>query len=204
MRITCPNCEASYEAPDEAIGAGGRRVECSACSHQWFQPGPELTAAEGPSRMPGMSEAAAGIADLNRPEPEPAPQPAPEPEPQPSRLREVEPTQRPARPAEPERPHRRPATIDAERLSQELRARDDDDGGRRRGGAGFAVGFVIALLIGAAAAGAYLERDRVAAMAPQAAPWLDDYARSVDSARLAVERGADRISGAVREAVDGI
>ncbi|WP_181870329.1 zinc-ribbon domain-containing protein [Paracoccus lutimaris] len=39
MRLTCPRCGAQYEIAAAAIPAAGREVECSACSHVWFQPG---------------------------------------------------------------------------------------------------------------------------------------------------------------------
>ncbi len=37
MRLTCPNCSAQYEVPDDVIPAGGRDVQCSNCEHTWFQ-----------------------------------------------------------------------------------------------------------------------------------------------------------------------
>ena len=40
MRLTCPNCSAQYEVPVEAIPPAGRDVQCSACQHTWFEPGP--------------------------------------------------------------------------------------------------------------------------------------------------------------------
>ncbi|MCB1313137.1 MAG: zinc-ribbon domain-containing protein, partial [Sedimentitalea sp.] len=50
MRLTCPNCEARYEIPDEVIPLDGRDVECSNCGRIWFQTHadhPEATAADG-------------------------------------------------------------------------------------------------------------------------------------------------------------
>ena len=43
MRLVCPNCDAKYEVPDDAIPEGGRDVQCANCSHAWFQvkPAPE-------------------------------------------------------------------------------------------------------------------------------------------------------------------
>lgn len=38
MRLTCPNCDAQYEVPDEVIPTEGRDVQCSNCGHTWFQP----------------------------------------------------------------------------------------------------------------------------------------------------------------------
>lgn len=41
MRLTCPNCGARYEVPDEVIPPGGRDVQCSNCGDTWFQQHPE-------------------------------------------------------------------------------------------------------------------------------------------------------------------
>ncbi|NGM44209.1 hypothetical protein G5B31_01520 [Rhodobacter sp. SGA-6-6] len=45
MRLVCPNCDAKYEVPDDAIPEGGRDVQCSACGHAWFQLPPDIEAA---------------------------------------------------------------------------------------------------------------------------------------------------------------
>lgn len=37
MRLTCPNCDAQYEVPDNVIPDDGRDVQCSNCAHTWFQ-----------------------------------------------------------------------------------------------------------------------------------------------------------------------
>ncbi len=37
MRLVCPNCEAKYEVPDDAIPDTGRDVQCANCGHAWFQ-----------------------------------------------------------------------------------------------------------------------------------------------------------------------
>jgi predicted Zn finger-like uncharacterized protein len=39
MQLTCPNCGATYEVPDTAIGANGRKIRCRACDTSWFEPG---------------------------------------------------------------------------------------------------------------------------------------------------------------------
>mgnify|MGYP001028236261 CR=1 FL=1 len=75
MRLTCPNCGAQYEVPDEVIPHEGRDVQCSNCGDTWFQAHPD------------NPEAALAVTKTP-PEPEPAPEveitaPAPrEPEPQ--------------------------------------------------------------------------------------------------------------------------
>jgi predicted Zn finger-like uncharacterized protein len=91
MRLACPNCDAKYEVPDDAIPEAGRDVQCSNCGHTWFQ------------MHPAAEEAAEAEADLYGddlpPEeahqleaaPEPAmaavPEPAPEPAPSPAATR---------------------------------------------------------------------------------------------------------------------
>jgi predicted Zn finger-like uncharacterized protein len=37
MRLVCPNCEAKYEVPDDAVPDTGRDVQCTNCGHSWFQ-----------------------------------------------------------------------------------------------------------------------------------------------------------------------
>ncbi len=41
MRLTCPNCGAQYEVPDEVIPEAGRDVQCSNCGDTWFQHHPD-------------------------------------------------------------------------------------------------------------------------------------------------------------------
>ncbi len=68
MRLTCPNCDATYEVPDDVIPESGRDVQCSNCGHTWF---------EGP-------RVAAGRVTPRRAAPEPTPS-APQSEPEPVR-----------------------------------------------------------------------------------------------------------------------
>ncbi|MVO15094.1 zinc-ribbon domain-containing protein [Parasedimentitalea huanghaiensis] len=63
MRLTCPNCEAQYEVPDEVIPSEGRDVQCSNCGDTWYQAGSNTTTAEVPNEAPIKSS-------------EPAPAPA--------------------------------------------------------------------------------------------------------------------------------
>lgn len=94
MRLTCPNCSAQYEVPDEVIPEEGRDVQCSNCENTWFQakyPEQPSPAAVQPVREDTSAEveseaAAAPAAEVKvDPKPEPAPEPkaAPEPEPAP-------------------------------------------------------------------------------------------------------------------------
>jgi len=41
MRLTCPNCGAQYEVPDEVIPQEGRDVQCSNCGDTWYQAHPD-------------------------------------------------------------------------------------------------------------------------------------------------------------------
>ena len=41
MRLTCPNCGAEYEVPDEVIPSVGRDVQCSNCGDTWYQYHPD-------------------------------------------------------------------------------------------------------------------------------------------------------------------
>lgn len=41
MRLTCPNCDAQYEVPDEVIPPEGRDVQCSNCGNTWFHAHPD-------------------------------------------------------------------------------------------------------------------------------------------------------------------
>ncbi|UWQ63340.1 zinc-ribbon domain-containing protein [Leisingera caerulea] len=45
MRLTCPNCAAEYEVPEDVIPAEGRDVQCSNCGQTWFQAAAGETAA---------------------------------------------------------------------------------------------------------------------------------------------------------------
>ncbi len=51
MRLTCPNCSAQYEVPDEVIPYDGRDVQCSNCGDTWFQAHPETVAEEDRKRL---------------------------------------------------------------------------------------------------------------------------------------------------------
>lgn len=37
MRLSCSNCGAEYEVPDDVVPQAGRDVQCSNCGHIWFQ-----------------------------------------------------------------------------------------------------------------------------------------------------------------------
>ena len=38
MQLSCPNCGATYEVPENAIGPAGRKIRCRACDTSWFEP----------------------------------------------------------------------------------------------------------------------------------------------------------------------
>ncbi len=67
MRLTCPNCGAQYEVPDDVVPPEGRDVQCSNCGNTWFQAHPDD--APAPISAPAVAAPA--------PEPEPAPTPTP-------------------------------------------------------------------------------------------------------------------------------
>lgn len=46
MRLTCPNCDAQYEVPDDVIPAEGRDVQCSNCGNTWFQASAQMENAQ--------------------------------------------------------------------------------------------------------------------------------------------------------------
>jgi len=84
MRLACPNCDAKYEVPDDAIPEAGRDVQCSNCGHAWFQLRPEQeVAAEdeaalygddlpvGDDAEPGVAAVAAVAAPVAPPPPLP-------------------------------------------------------------------------------------------------------------------------------------
>ncbi|PCH70475.1 MAG: thioredoxin [Rhodobacteraceae bacterium] len=70
MRLTCPNCGAQYEVPDEVIPDEGRDVQCSNCGDTWYQAHPDF---------PELALEAE--ADLAPAPPSPAPKPARDPDP---------------------------------------------------------------------------------------------------------------------------
>lgn len=96
MRLTCPNCAAQYEVPEEVIPAEGRDVQCSNCGETWFQAA-AARAAE-PTTTDADSAAAPQETDAEHTAPAAAKQPSqeapstPEPEPKP----EPEPAPKPA------------------------------------------------------------------------------------------------------------
>jgi predicted Zn finger-like uncharacterized protein len=46
MRLTCPNCGAQYEVPDDVIPTEGRDVQCSNCGDTWYQVHAEAVSSE--------------------------------------------------------------------------------------------------------------------------------------------------------------
>ena len=66
MRLTCPNCGAQYEVPDEVIPDDGRDVQCSNCGDTWFQAHPDNT-----DTSPERKNVAAQDQDTQHQPPEP-------------------------------------------------------------------------------------------------------------------------------------
>lgn len=73
MRLVCPNCEAKYEVPEDAIPETGRDVQCANCGHAWYQMRPR---AAGVEPAPAATVAAVPVA---APVPAPAAEAVPEP-----------------------------------------------------------------------------------------------------------------------------
>ncbi|AGI65981.1 hypothetical protein OAN307_c02140 [Octadecabacter antarcticus 307] len=77
MRLICPNCGAQYEVADDVIPTGGRDVQCSNCSHTWFeQPGASVAAELGTATETPPAPTAEPV-----PQPDPVAEPVPDPEP---------------------------------------------------------------------------------------------------------------------------
>lgn len=81
-KISCPNCGAQYNVPDEALGPAGRKVSCASCGQAWHATIPE----EEPLML--LSDPEPASAEATAPAATPSEQPAsanaaPEPEPQP-------------------------------------------------------------------------------------------------------------------------
>lgn len=82
MRLTCPNCSAQYEVPDEVIPEDGRDVQCSNCDHTWFQAKHPAEPAAEPDTVVAVQAEPTEVkeAEVSEAEPE-AESPAPDPEP---------------------------------------------------------------------------------------------------------------------------
>jgi resuscitation-promoting factor RpfA len=72
MRLVCPNCEAKYEVPEDAIPETGRDVQCANCGHAWFQMRTRTAAQETPAPMTAAPVAPAAPEPVAPPAPEPA------------------------------------------------------------------------------------------------------------------------------------
>ncbi|MCD9148224.1 zinc-ribbon domain-containing protein [Pseudophaeobacter flagellatus] len=77
MRLTCPNCGAQYEVPDDVIPPEGRDVQCSNCADTWFQRPAGFVA----DTDPGEVDPTAAAQTPPQPESQPDPEPVPGPEP---------------------------------------------------------------------------------------------------------------------------
>ncbi|MEM1004734.1 MAG: zinc-ribbon domain-containing protein [Pseudomonadota bacterium] len=77
MRLTCPNCGAQYEVPDEVIPEEGRDVQCSACDQTWFQAKHPVEPVPEPAPQPEPAPPIAEVA-TEAPSPKPAADPADE------------------------------------------------------------------------------------------------------------------------------
>lgn len=71
MRLSCPNCGAQYEVPDEVIPAAGRDVQCSNCGDTWFQKHADELGKEAEADAAGAADMARDT-DLSEVEEQPA------------------------------------------------------------------------------------------------------------------------------------
>jgi predicted Zn finger-like uncharacterized protein len=70
MQLSCPNCSATYQVPENAIGPGGRKIRCRACDTSWFQPGQVAPAAPLPATPPVVTTPATATVSETPAEPE--------------------------------------------------------------------------------------------------------------------------------------
>lgn len=77
MRLTCPNCGAQYEVPDEVIPESGRDVQCSNCGETWFQAHPDQAAPEA-AREYDLADTGDDVNGQDWPDPDEDTGPAPD------------------------------------------------------------------------------------------------------------------------------
>ena len=143
MRLTCPNCGAQYEVPDEVIPKTGRDVQCSNCGDTWFQPpkdgvesGKGQPAASGGDAAPLPTNTSRPAAKTPAPprnevEDASADVPADRAPDTPERSDLTEPPKEPEQPPRPERREIDPsvASVLREEAERETRARSAAQGG---------------------------------------------------------------------------
>lgn len=66
IRLVCPRCAARYDVPPEVIPPEGRDVQCSNCTHTWFQSADDVQAAPSGPSEPAAAAVNAGQADAVR------------------------------------------------------------------------------------------------------------------------------------------
>ena len=79
MRLTCPNCDAQYEVPDEVVPVAGRDVQCSNCGQTWFQHHPDHAPADEDETDLGLGNSAPDEDEEVAPPPPPPPPAVEEP-----------------------------------------------------------------------------------------------------------------------------
>lgn len=57
MIICCPECNAKFAVPDDAIGVEGRKVKCAKCGNKWHQAPPPPEDAAPPDAIPSQEVA---------------------------------------------------------------------------------------------------------------------------------------------------
>lgn len=133
MRLVCPNCEAKYEVPDDAIPDTGRDVQCANCGHAWFQMRQRPAAAVAEPVTPAAPvvepepEVVAEAATLSQDE-EPAPGGEEIPEPAPVELPDEDPAEAPVVVPE-EEPGDQPSEVPAPEEAPEIEAQPEAGSG---------------------------------------------------------------------------
>ncbi|WP_209424249.1 zinc-ribbon domain-containing protein [Pararhodobacter sp. SW119] len=180
MRLGCPKCGARYEVPSAEIPDTGREVQCSACDHRWIHAAPPAVTATAPDTAPRPRPTDPNVLKILREEAQREIA---------AREREAEDrTGAAASRTEPVAP-RRALLPEIEEPQPDARVVIAPEEPER---SGFLIGFVIALVLAALAAAAYLWSAELAEAVPALAEPLAAYVEAVDSLRRALADAVNR------------
>lgn len=219
MRLTCPNCGATYEVENWLVPAAGSHVQCSACHTRWFarppHPEPErlseeqiIARLETRTQRPRLATAQGEAQPVVIPPAAPPAVAPPAVAPDvvaPDVVQTVD-----ARKSRPEDGRRGELLHLA---STPLRPRPGAGAGSapstrneapaKRPRGRFGSGFALAVALAAAGLAMYLAADRLRTAAPALAPALDGYASLVDAARDGIEAGLGPLRDRATAAIAG-
>jgi predicted Zn finger-like uncharacterized protein len=182
MRLGCPKCGARYEVPSAEIPAAGREVQCSACDHRWLHAAAPSEPAAAPDTASRPRPTDPNVLQILREEAQ----------------REIAAREREAAdrtgPAasgagsEPVTPRRAllPQIEEPHPGTRVVIAPEEPARG------GFLIGFVIALVLAALAAAAYLWSAELAEAVPALAEPLAAYVEAIDNLRRMLADAVDR------------